>query len=81
MLFYSAWIIRVMGNAQMVREQQQMDTGSDNDAEPAAVSQKSKRVQAVKPSVNDGGKKKKKKNDGMAQESQLFEEDTDTDSD
>lgn len=77
----SAWIIRVIGHEQMVREKKQFLSSDEEDDQPEAiaVSQKRKPVQKVKPTVDSGeNKKKKKKNDGLLQESQFFEVETDS---
>lgn len=75
-MFCSAWIVRVMGHASMLSEQDQLESSGEEDEEeqPIVISQKRKPVKKVKPTVSGVDiKKKKKKNDGLIQESQLFE--------
>lgn len=77
---FRAWIIRIVG--QKEKNQAELKTSSDDDDEPDAVSKKRKQEQVKKPSVNTNVSKKKKKNNknnGLLQESQFMESDTDSD--
>lgn len=75
---FRAWILRIDG--QKEKNNNEIETSSDDEDEPVdVVSKKRKPVQLVKPNVNtNGGKKKKSKNNGLLQESQVMESDTDS---
>lgn len=69
-----------MGEDQMKREKQLLDSSTDDEEVeegPIARSQKHKPIQKVKPATSVSSKKKKK-NDGLVQESQYMEEYTDS---
>lgn len=79
---FRAWIIRIVD--QKEKNQAELETSSDDEDEPVVVSKKRKQEKAKKPSVkNDVNNNKKKKNnnknDGLLQESQFMESETDSD--
>lgn len=71
-LNFSAWILKIVGHELKIRHEKEEE-------DSVAVSQKCNSVKVLKPSVSGVvSMKKKKKNNGMEEDSQFLESDSDS---